>query len=60
MDKKFGLYLVFGAFLGALFGTAFTPVIEHDWLAVFGGVLTGVFLGWFIAAAAQTRNQNRK
>jgi ABC-type uncharacterized transport system permease subunit len=60
MDKKFGLYIVLGAFIGALFGMAFMPVIENDGLAIFGGALAGVFLAWFIAAAAQTRKQNQK
>ncbi len=57
MDKKFGLYIVLGAIIGALFGTAFMPVIENDGLAIFGGALAGVFIGWFIAAAAQMRQQ---
>jgi ABC-type antimicrobial peptide transport system permease subunit len=58
MDKKFGLYIILGAFIGALFGMAFMPVIENDGLAIFGGALAGVFLGWFIAAAVYQKNSH--
>lgn len=60
MDKKFGLYIIIGLFVGALFGVSFTPVIGNDLLAISGGALAGVFLGWFIAAAVNARKQNGK
>ena len=53
MDKKFGLYIVLGMVIGAVFGVSFTPVAENDLLAISGGVIAGAFLGWFGAAAAR-------
>lgn len=51
MNKKFGLSIVLGCFVGAVFGAAFIPVIGNGALGVGGGALAGVFVGWFIAAA---------
>ena len=59
MDKKFGLYIVLGLFIGAIFGVSFTPVIRNHVLAILGGALAGVFIGWFIAAI-DARKQDKK
>lgn len=55
MDKKFGLYILFGMLIGAFLGASFTPVVQNDLLAIVGGALAGVFIGWFIAAAQRER-----
>jgi membrane associated rhomboid family serine protease len=60
MDKKFGLYVVLGLIVGVLFGVSFTPVIENDVLAILGGALAGVFIGWFIAAVVHERTIRRQ
>jgi membrane associated rhomboid family serine protease len=60
MDKKFGLYIVFGLFIGAIFGASFTPVIENDMFAILGGALAGVFIGWFITAVVHERTIRRQ
>lgn len=58
MDRKFGLHILLGLIVGALLGVSFTPVIENDALAILGGALAGVFIGWFIAAAMDARKQD--
>uniref|UniRef100_A0A7C1JXN4 Uncharacterized protein n=1 Tax=Caldilinea aerophila TaxID=133453 RepID=A0A7C1JXN4_9CHLR len=55
MDRKFGLYIVLGMLIGACFGASFTPVVENDMLAILGGALAGVFIGWFAAVAVRER-----
>lgn len=55
MDKKFGFIIALGALTGAVFGVSFTPVVQNDLLAIVGGALAGVFIGWFIAAALRQR-----
>lgn len=51
MDKKYGIYITFCLVTGAMFGSAFTPVIQNDVLAILGGALAGFFIGWFMVAA---------
>jgi membrane associated rhomboid family serine protease len=60
MDKKFGLYIVLGLFIGAIFGVSFTSVTHNDMLAISGGALAGVFIGWFIAATVRERTIHRQ
>ena len=60
MNNKFGLYVLLGLIVGALFGASFIPVVENDMLAIAGGALAGVFIGWFIFAAMNMRKQDRK
>ncbi|GAB4461762.1 MAG: hypothetical protein Kow0070_19860 [Anaerolineales bacterium] len=55
MDKKIAIILILGVLLGAVFGVSFTPVVQNDLLAIVGGALAGVFIGWFIAAALRQR-----
>jgi membrane associated rhomboid family serine protease len=60
MAKKFGLYIVLGMLIGMLFGASFTPVVENDMLAILGGALAGVFIGWFVAAAVRERMMRKQ
>ncbi|HQU37361.1 MAG: DUF2759 domain-containing protein [Anaerolineae bacterium] len=60
MNNTFGLYVVLGLIVGALFGASFIPISENDALAILGGALAGVFIGWFIFAAMNMRKQDRK
>ncbi len=60
MNNTFGLYVLLGLILGALFGASFIPIVENDTLAILGGALAGVFIGWFAAAALEIRKQDRK
>jgi uncharacterized protein YcfJ len=59
MNKKFGLFILLGLIVGGTFGTFFGPVLGNPLLGVGLGVLGGVFIGWFIAAAAM-ENKNIK
>ena len=60
MNNKFGLYVLLGLIVGALFGASFIPVVENDMLAIACGALAGVFIGWYIFAAMNIRKQDRK
>lgn len=60
MNNKFGLYVVLGLIVGAVFGASFIPVVENDLLAIVGGALAGVFIGWYIFAAMNIRKQDGK
>ena len=52
MDKKFGYYVLVGLLIGAVFGSSLTSANGNIFLGSGIGALIGVFLGWFIAAAA--------
>lgn len=59
MDKVFGYYVFGGALLGALLGLMWAA----DGNTVLGmgiGALAGTFIGWFAAAAAMERQNNKK
>jgi NhaP-type Na+/H+ or K+/H+ antiporter len=56
MDKKFAFIIALGALIGAVFGVSFTPVVQNDLLAIVGGALAGVFIGWFSAAALRQKS----
>ncbi len=60
MNNTFGLYVVLGLIVGAQVGVFFIPVVENDALAILGGALAGVFIGWFVFAAMTMRKQDRK
>ncbi|MBL8079923.1 MAG: hypothetical protein JNM55_18285 [Anaerolineales bacterium] len=57
MNKKFGLFILLGLFLGGTFGIFFAAPLENPLLGVAIGALGGVFIGWFIAAEfTETKN----
>lgn len=49
--RKFGLYVFVGLLVGALLGTAWGAPSGNPVLWTAGGVLVGVAIAWFIAAA---------
>ncbi len=51
MNKKFGLFILLGMFIGGTFGTFFAAPLENPLMGMGLGALGGVFIGWFIAAA---------
>ena len=50
MEKRFGIFILFGLLIGAAFGTFFGAAAENPLFSVGIGALVGLFLGWFIAA----------
>ena len=60
MNNKSFLYIVLGLLIGVQVGVFFTPVTANDIIAILGGALAGVFIGWFIFAAMNMRKQDRK
>lgn len=54
MDKRFGLFILLGMIVGAMFGVSFTAN-GNQLTGVFGGAVAGVFVGWFIAAAVREK-----
>ena len=51
MDKQFGYYIFLGLLIGAAFGFGLGTANGNTLLGLALGSLTGVFVGWFIAAA---------
>ncbi|HQX17698.1 MAG TPA: hypothetical protein PLA27_14850 [Anaerolineales bacterium] len=60
MNNKSFLYIVLGLLIGAQIGVFFTPVTVNDMIAILGGALMGVFIGWFAFAAMNLRKQEGK
>ena len=60
MNNKSFLYIVLGLLVGAQIGVFFTPVTVNDLIAILGGALAGVFIGWFAFAAMNLRKQDGK
>jgi membrane associated rhomboid family serine protease len=60
MDKKFGLYIVAGLAMGAIYGIFFSPATDNGLLAIALGALAGLFLGWFVAIIVQQREKRDK
>lgn len=58
MDKKFGIYILLGLVIGAMYGTFFGRALENTLLGIALGATSGVFLGWFVALAV--REQKKK
>ena len=44
--------------IGAQIGVFFTPVTVNDMIAILGGALMGVFIGWFAFAASRRGNDS--
>jgi hypothetical protein len=58
MDRRFGYYIVLGLVIGVAFGTLVGAASGNTLLGIGLGALGGVFIGWFVAAAAlQTRGR---
>jgi uncharacterized membrane protein len=57
MNRQFGLSIVLGLVIGAVFGTGLGAASGNALFGLGLGALFGVFIGWFIAAAAL---ENRK
>lgn len=57
MNNKSFLYIILGLLVGAQIGVFFTPVTVNDMIAILGGALAGVFIGWFAFAAMNIRSR---
>ncbi len=57
MKRKFGIYIVLGLAIGIIFGTGMGAANENTIWGIALGALFGTFIGWFIAAAAQNRDE---
>ena len=57
MDRKFGYYIVLGLLIGVVFGIGMGAASGNTIWGIGLGALFGVFIGWFIAVAAQNRNK---
>jgi len=60
MNKNFGLFILLGLLVGGTFGIFFGAPLENPLLGVGLGALGGVFIGWFIAAAAMENEKKGK
>lgn len=60
MEQKFGYYILLGFILGTILGVAWGRTAENMLLFITFGALGGVFIGWFIAAILQYRNDENK
>ncbi|NJO81784.1 MAG: hypothetical protein HC828_02750 [Blastochloris sp.] len=59
MERTFGLYIVLGLVIGAVFGMGLGATTGNVLWGIGLGALAGVFLGWFVAAA-MFENQNKR
>ena len=58
MERKFGYYIVLGLLIGMVFGMGLGAANGNTIWGIGLGALFGVFIGWFVAAAAlQNRNK---
>ncbi len=60
MDRKFGYYIVVGLVIGGAFGLTLGAANGNTALGIGLGALGGVFIGWFVAAAALEIRNRRK
>jgi uncharacterized protein YcfJ len=61
MERRFGYYIFLGLVIGAVLGVGLGAAIGKTALGVGFGALGGVFIGWFVAAAAlQDRNRKKE
>ncbi len=58
MDKKFGYYAFGGMLIGALLGLGWAGT-GNVLAGLGGGALIGAFIGWFLAAAALQKKENK-
>ena len=57
MERKYAYVIPLGLVIGAIFGVSYGMAFGNTLLGVAFGALGGVFLGWFIAAILQNRDQ---
>lgn len=57
MERKYGYYIVLGLAIGVVFGMGVGAANGNTIWGIGLGALFGVFIGWFIAVAAQNRNK---
>lgn len=55
---KFGIYVLLGLLVGALFGTMWGAGSENRVVWTAGGAFVGLAIAWFIAAAVIVREKN--
>jgi ABC-type uncharacterized transport system permease subunit len=60
MDKKSGLYILFGLLIGSGFGASLGVANSQPFAGLGLGALAGVFIGWFIAVIVLERDGRRK
>lgn len=58
MGRKFSIYIVAGLAIGAVFGSGMGAANENALLGTGLGALLGMYIGWFIAAAAYNNKTN--
>jgi len=59
MERKFGVFILAGLAIGAIFGVALGAGMDKSLMGVALGALAGVFLGWFAAAIAMKREETK-
>ena len=60
MDRKFGYYIALGLVIGVVFGMGVGAASGNTLFGIGLGALGGVFIGWFVAAAAlKNRDKNK-
>ena len=57
MERRFGYYVVLGLVIGGVFGMSVGATNGNTIWGIGLGALFGVFIGWFVAAAA-LKNRN--
>lgn len=53
MNKRFGIFILIGLLVGAMFGLVYVPATGNVPLSMGMGALAGLFAGWFAAVAAE-------
>lgn len=57
MNKKYGLYMIWGLIVGADLGIFFGPAFQNTPLAIVLGALGNVFIIWFLVALVVERSK---
>jgi hypothetical protein len=57
MNKKYGLYMIFGLIIGADLGIFFGPAIGNTPLAIVLGALGNIFSVWFLVVLIVERSK---
>ncbi|MDX1416032.1 MAG: hypothetical protein R3293_17680 [Candidatus Promineifilaceae bacterium] len=59
MERRFGIHLIWGLWIGVIFGAALGARSENPLLGIGLSTLFGVFAGWFAYAAAERWKERR-